>query len=158
MAKNSSIQNVMEVIMASSDKNDLSRKAEMLKKGTIRKIAPKVYTTNMEDTPEEIIRRNLFYILGQLYPRAVISHRSAYELKPTTEGDIFLTYTYTKNISLPGIKVHLLQGPQGTEHDMPFLKTSIFQALNGGHWKIFKKAEHAPVYPNVCHAHLLKRI
>jgi len=122
MAKNSSIQNVLEVIMASSNKNDLSRKAEMLKKGTIRKIAPKVYTTNMEDTPEVIIRRNLFYILGQLYPRAVISHRSAYELKPTAEGDIFLTYSYTKNVSLPGIKVHLLQGPQGTEHDMPFIE------------------------------------
>lgn len=122
MAKNSSIQNVMEVMMASSDKNDLSRKAEMLKKGTIRKIAPKVYTTNMEDSPEVIIRRNLFYILGQLYPRAVISHRSAYELKPTAEGDIFLTYSYTKNVSLPGIKVHLLQGPKGTEHDMPFIE------------------------------------
>ena len=52
MAKNSSIQKVLEVMMASSDKNDLSRKAEMLKKGTIRKIAPKVYTTNMEDSPE----------------------------------------------------------------------------------------------------------
>ena len=112
MAKNSSIQNVLELMMASSDKNDLSRKAEMLKKGTIRKIAPKVYTTNMEDSPEVIIRRNLFYILGQLYPRAVISHRSAYELKPTAEGDIFLTYSYTKNVSLPGIKVHLLQGPK----------------------------------------------
>ena len=122
MAKNSSIQNVLEVMMASSDKNDLSRKAEMLKKGTIRKIAPKVYTTNMEDSPEVIIRRNLFYILGQLYPRAVISHRSAYELKPTAEGDIFLTYSYTKNVSLPGIKVHLLQGPKGTEHDMPFIE------------------------------------
>ena len=34
MAKNSSIQNVMEVMMASSDKNDLSRKAEMLKNMT----------------------------------------------------------------------------------------------------------------------------
>ena len=60
------MQNVLEVIMATSEKNDSSRKAEMIKQGTIRKIAPKVYTTNMEDTPEVIIRRNLFYILGQL--------------------------------------------------------------------------------------------
>lgn len=67
MVKNSSIHNVQEVIMASSDKNDLRRRTEMLKQGIIRKIAPKVYTTNMEDTPEVIIRKNLFYILGQLY-------------------------------------------------------------------------------------------
>ena len=50
----------------------------------------------MDDAPEDIVRRNIFYILGQLYPNAVISHRSAFELKPTAEGDIFLTYTYTK--------------------------------------------------------------
>lgn len=57
------MQNVLEVIMASSDKNDSSRKTEMIKQGAIRKIAPKVYTTNMEDSPEVIVRRNLFYIL-----------------------------------------------------------------------------------------------
>ncbi len=89
--------------MATSDKSGSARRTAMLKDGSIRKIAPKVYTTNMEDSPETIIRRNLFCVLGQLYPHAVISHRSAYELKPTTEGDIFLTYTYTKNVSLPGI-------------------------------------------------------
>ncbi len=108
--------------MATSDKSESARRTAMLKAGTIKKIAPKIYTTNMEDSPEAIIRRNLFYVLGQLYPHAVISHRSAYELKPTVDGDIFLTYTYTKNMSLPGITVHLMQGPMGTEHDMPFIE------------------------------------
>lgn len=94
----------------------------MQKEGTLRKIAPKVYTTNMDEEPEVIIKRNLFYVLGQLYPHAVISHRSAYELKPTESGDIYLTYSYTKNVKLPGIIVHLMQGPMGTEHDMPFIE------------------------------------
>ncbi len=122
MAKNSSLQNIQEIMMATSDKSESARRTAMLKAGTIKKIAPKIYTTNMEDSPEAIIRRNLFYVLGQLYPHAVISHRSAYELKPTVDGDIFLTYTYTKNMSLPGITVHLMQGPMGTEHDMPFIE------------------------------------
>ena len=108
--------------MGTSDKIGSARRTSMLKDGTIRKIAPKVYTTNMEDSPEVIIRRNLFYVLGKLYPHAVISHRSAYELKPTADGDIYLTYTYTKNVLLPGITVHLMQGPSGTEHDMPFIE------------------------------------
>ena len=108
--------------MATSSKSDAARKTAMLKEGTLRKIAPKVYTTNMDEAPEVIIRRNLFYILGQLYPHAVISHRSAYELKPTDDGDIFLTYIYTRNVSLPGITVHLMQGPMGTDHDMPFIE------------------------------------
>lgn len=122
MAKNSSLQNIMEIVMATSDKSGSARRTAMLKEGTLRKIAPKVYTTNMDEAPEAIIRRNLFYILGQLYPHAVISHRSAYELKPADGGDIFLTYIYSRNVSLPGITVHLMQGPMGTEHDMPFIE------------------------------------
>ena len=122
MAKNTSIRNVMEIVMGSSNKSDSVRITAMQKEGTLRKIAPKVYTTNMDEEPEVIIKRNLFDVLGQLYPHAVISHRSAYELKPTESGDIYLTYSYTKNVKLPGIIVHLMQGPMGTEHDMPFIE------------------------------------
>lgn len=122
MAANSSLKNVTEIVMATSNKSESARRTAMLKNGTLRKISPKVYTTNMDEAPEVIVRRNLFYILGQLYPHAVISHRSAYELKPTETGDIFLTYTYTKNVSLPGITVHLMRGPMGTENDMPFIE------------------------------------
>ena len=122
MAKNTSLRNVMEIVMGSSNKSDSVRITAMQKEGTLRKIAPKVYTTNMDEEREVIIKRNLFYVLGQLYPHAVISHRSAYELKPTESGDIYLTYSYTKNVKLPGIIVHLMQGPMGTEHDMPFIE------------------------------------
>lgn len=116
------MMNILEIVMATSDKNDVAKKTALIKAGSLRKIAPKVYTTNMEDAPEVIVARNLFYILGQLYPHAVISHRSAFEFKPTETGDIFLTYTYTKNIILPGVTVHLLKGPMGTEHDSPFIE------------------------------------
>src|SRR5574344_142770 len=122
MAKNKSLANVMEIVMATSDKSLSTKRTSMIKEGLLRKIAPKIYTTNLEDEPDVIIGRNIFYILGQLYPQAVISHRSAYELKPTADGDIYLTYTYSKNISLPGLKVHLMEGPKGTEHDMPFIE------------------------------------
>lgn len=118
MATNKTFHNIQEVLVSSSE----IRNTEKLKEGKLRKIAPRVYTNNMDDAPEDIIRRNIFYILGQLYPHAVISHRSAFELKPTAAGDIFLTYTYTKNIQLPGIKVHLMKGPMGTDHDMPFIE------------------------------------
>ncbi len=122
MATNKTINNITEVIMATSDIASSAKRTAMLKDGTLRKIAPKVYSTNMEDAPEDIIKRHLFYILGQLYPKAVISHRSAFELKPTEQGDIFLTYTYTKNVKLPGITIHLQEGPKGTDHDMPFIE------------------------------------
>ena len=122
MAKVNMIPLIQEVVIGTSDKKESGANTALLKEGKLRKIAPRIYTTNMDDTPEDVIRRNVFYILGQLYPHAVISHRSAFELKPTEDGDIFLTYTYTKNVVLPGIKVHLMQGPTGTDHDMPFIE------------------------------------
>ncbi len=118
MAQNKALRNLLEVVVGSTE----VRSSKQVKSGRLRKIATRVYTTNMDDSPEDIIRRNVFYILGQLYPHAVISHRSAFELKPTNEGDIFPTYKYTKKITLPGITVHLLQGPMGTDHDMPFIE------------------------------------
>ena len=118
MTQNKTLHNILEVVVGTAD----IRSSMQVKSGHLRKIATRVYTSNMDDAPEDIVRRNIFYILGQLYPHAVISHRSAFELKPTTEGDIFLTYKYTRNVDLPGIKVHLMKGPMGTDHDMPFIE------------------------------------
>ncbi len=110
-----------EILLVGVDIDEKRRKI-MMGEGHLRKITSHVYTTNMEDTLESVVGRNVFRILGFLYPNAVISHRSAFELKPTEEGDIFLTYSYTKNVRLPGLTIHLLKGHGGTERDMPFVE------------------------------------
>ena len=84
MAQDKTIHNILEVVVGTVD----NRSSKQVQSGNLRKIATRVYTTNMDDAPEDIIRRNVFYILGQLFPKAVISHRSAYELKPTSEGTL----------------------------------------------------------------------
>lgn len=110
-----------EIVMASSDKATSNFITRMKKEGRIVKIAPKIYTTNLNDTAENLIRRNLFFILGELYPGAVLSHRSAFECRPTNDGHIYLTHTYTKKIHLPGIIVHLLEGHKALPQDYPFM-------------------------------------
>lgn len=113
--------NISEVLFAGVDMNESKRK-KMVNEGSIRKITSKIYTPNMVDSLEDIVKRNVFRILGFLFPHAVISHRSAFELKPTEAGDIYLTYEYTKNVKLPGLKVHLMEGHGGGERDMPFIE------------------------------------
>lgn len=115
-------QVLQEVVMAGTDKESSKNVSMLLKQGKIRKIAPKIYTSNMEGEPSVIVRRNIFQILGRLFPHAVLSHRSAFEFQPTENGDIFLTYIYTRNIHLPGVTVHLLQGPAGEDDDSPFIE------------------------------------
>ncbi|MFL0147978.1 Fic family protein [Tenacibaculum maritimum] len=119
MEKNIPIH-LQEIIFSSSDSATSQQISKLEKDGTIRKLANRVYTSNLEDTPEDITRRNLFHILGHLYPGALLSHRSAFEFAPTATGQIFLTYTYTRKAQLPGITVRLLAGNKPIKDDTIF--------------------------------------
>jgi fido (protein-threonine AMPylation protein) len=110
---------LQEIIFASSDPAVSKQVSKLEKAGKIRKIAARVYSPNFTDSPEVLVRRNLFTILGRLYPGAVLSHRSALEFQPTAAGHVFLTYTYTKKIPLPGITLRFLEGHGRIEGDNP---------------------------------------
>ncbi len=109
-----------EIVYASSDSSISRQISGLVKKGTLRKIAPRIYTSNLPDLPETIIRRNLFQILGELYPEAILSHRSAIEFRPTDSGNIYITHSYTKKIKWPGITLHFLEGPKAMDSDTLF--------------------------------------
>ena len=111
---------VQEIVFASSEKAESKRITALLKEGQISKIAPRVYTSNLSEEPAAIIKRNWFHILSALYPEALLSHRSALEFVPTLHGYVFLTYTYTEKIQLPGLTIQLLEGPQKIEGDNVF--------------------------------------
>lgn len=116
MEKNLPIH-LQEVIFGSSNPSISKKISKLEKEGEIKKIAPRLYTGNLEEDPEIIVRRNLFTILGHLYPGAVLSHRSALEFKPTDTNQIFLTYSYTKKIKLLGITIRFLKGSGAIEGD-----------------------------------------
>jgi Fic family protein len=118
MEKNFSIH-LQEVIYGSSEPTISKQISRLEKEGTIRKIAPRLYTANLDESPETIVRRNLWAILGRLYPGSVLSHRSALEFKPTASGQLFLTYTYTRKATLPGITIRLLEGSGPIDGDNP---------------------------------------
>lgn len=108
----------LQEIIFSSDEPKISRAVgKLVREGKIRKIAPKVFTSNMDEEPAEIIYRNRFRIIGHLYPGILLSHRSALEYKPTDTGDLFLTYNYERRVSLPGIKLNIMAGNAPAQGD-----------------------------------------
>jgi len=110
-----------EIIYASSD-SQISRAIQAkLKAGQLVKLGSRLYSSNMVDSPEAIIARNLYGILGKLFPGAVISHRSALEGGPSSDGIIFLSYKYTKKLMLPGLTVRLIKGASSAPGDTPFM-------------------------------------
>ena len=114
-------KNIPEVVFGSSDKGISKSISRMVKSGKLRKLMARVYTSNFHDPSEVIVGRNLYLIIGKLFPGALLSHRTALEGGPTEDHTIFLTYKYTKKIQLPGFTVRLMKGPGPTKYDMPFL-------------------------------------
>ena len=107
-----------EIIFSSSDKSISYQIAKAEKERRIRKIAPRIYTTNLRDSEEYIIKRHFFDILKWRFPNAVVSHRSASELRPTETDNFFITSNYTKKISdLKGITLNVMEGKPALESD-----------------------------------------
>jgi len=110
---------LQEVIFSSRDSKLSNQISKMEKAGKLRKISARIYSPNFTDSPATIIRRNLFAILGKLYPGSLLSHRSALEFQPTSTGQLFITYSYTKRINLPGLTLRLMEGSGPIEGDNP---------------------------------------
>lgn len=110
---------LQEVIFSSSEPGISRKIGQLVKEEKLRKLLPRVYTPNFHETPEVLVRRNLFTIIGHLFPGIVLSHRSALEFKPTSTGDIFLTYGYKRKIELPGVTLNIMEGPANIDGDNP---------------------------------------
>jgi hypothetical protein len=108
-----------EIIFTSSEKSISNKISKAEKEGKIKKIAPRIYTTNLHDSYEHILRRHFFDILKFRFPNAVISHRSALELRPTESGNFFLTSNYTKKIKdFKGITFCMMEGKPALDSDL----------------------------------------
>lgn len=97
--------------------------SEAVRDGTVRRLAGRLYTTNLHDAPESIARRNLWQIVGLLLPDAVVSHRTALDGRPTVGGSLFVTGGYERVIELPGLRIRQLSGPGPVEADNRFVQT-----------------------------------
>ena len=61
-----------EVLFANGDKSYSYYLSELAKRGLIRRVVPRVYTSTLDASDEDIMKRNLFLIIGKLFPGAVI--------------------------------------------------------------------------------------
>jgi len=98
-----------EVFVSSSDLSKAVSRA--LKEATLRQIGPKVYTRNLRDPAELLIRRHLWPLISALVPEALIADRTALELKPAADGSIFVVSDRRRDLELPGVIVRPRRGP-----------------------------------------------
>ena len=111
-----------EIVISTRDKSRTQAMRRAVKAGILRKITSKIYSTNLEDSAESIIRRFRYQIIIALFPKGIISHRSAFDGGISSDGTIILTYRYSKIVKLPGLTIRLIKGPEPDSEDTPFLE------------------------------------
>lgn len=130
---------LQEIIIGTKEKSKEIGKLE--KQGLLRKIAPRVYTSSLEEAPEKIVRRNWYRLVSDLFPEAFLSHRSALERMPTPEGHLYLTRSYKGTLELPGLILHFSKGPEPLEDDTLFFGSLKASSLARAYLENFQRTK-----------------
>lgn len=95
------------------------------KKKKIRKIGPRLYTSVSKSEESLIIKSQWAQIISQLFPKAILSHRSAIEYKPSPHSTIILTSTTNRKVEYPGLTLHFIRGPIAQSDDPTFMNFRV---------------------------------
>ena len=93
-----------------------------VKAGTLRKLASRLYTRNLDDPPEDVVRRNLWGIVAGYFPGALIADRTALEATPASDGSLCVVSERGRRVELPGIVLRPRRGVGPISSDMPFVE------------------------------------
>lgn len=104
--------------------------SKALKKGLLKKLASRVYTSNLHEKPEVLVRRHLWYIVGALFPGALIADRTALEHRPAPDGSVFVISTKKRSVELPGIVIRPRKGVEPLDDDKPFMSGLFLSSLH----------------------------
>lgn len=104
-----------------SNKSLASQVSRKVKQGLLRKLGSRVYTTNLKEKPEVLVRRHVWSLLEALFPGAVIADRTALEHRPASDGSVFVVSTKKRSTILPGLSIHPRRGHGPLPEDKPFM-------------------------------------
>jgi Fic/DOC family len=100
--------------------------------GQVRKVAGRLYTRNLAEPLEQVVRRNWSRVAAHYFPGAVIVDRSGIEAQPSADGSLFLDagpdYAGRRPVRLPGLTLLPRRGPGSVPGDMPHLEGLHFSS------------------------------
>jgi len=109
----------MPLRLANANKTEARRLQRLAAAGQLRRIYAGVYTDDLVQPLESIVRRELFAVCSLVAPGSIISHRSALEGgRPTSAGNLFLTGGNRRDFELPGVKLRVAKGVGPLDSDI----------------------------------------
>lgn len=113
------MQNWPEILVSGTATSRAVSRA--ISQGKLRKLASRLYTSNLKDAAEAIVRRNLWQITGGYFPGALVADRTALENAPADDGSVYLIAGRSADIDLPGITLRPRKGHPPLASDRPFI-------------------------------------
>jgi fido (protein-threonine AMPylation protein) len=93
-------------------------------RGEIRRLARALYSTNLDEPPEHLVRRRWYDVAALYFPGAVVVDRSAALSGPASDGSLFLDSgpmpAKPRTVALPGLTLRPRPGPGPVEGDVEF--------------------------------------
>gem|GEM_PF-2649757 len=102
--------------------------SQQANRGRCRRICKAAYTTDMDSPLEDVAQRYWMELTAHMLPGAVLSHRTAIELKPH-KGSVYVTGQRRRNITLPGLIIRSVEGETewGVEQLTPTLRRTSLE-------------------------------
>jgi hypothetical protein len=120
------------VLFPGVNSTERRRLAELKAAGRIRPVGPRLYVSVPKAEVSATIRRTWSTIVARLFPKALISHRTALEFSPNPQGEVFITASANRKVTYPGLTLKFVRGPRPLPDDPTFLtirSTSLPRAL-----------------------------
>lgn len=109
----------MPLVLAGEDKTLARRLQRLAQQGQLRRIYAGIYTDDLVQPLESVVRQELFALTSLIARRGIISHRSALDGgRPTAAGNVFLTGPNRRNFSLPGVTLRMVRGAGPLDSDI----------------------------------------
>jgi hypothetical protein len=103
---------------------DANAAGRALRRGDLRRLARGLYTWNLDEPAERLLRRRWMDVAALYFPGAVLVGRSAVEARPAADGSLFLDSgpqpANPTDVRLPGLVLRPRSGPGPLEGDMRF--------------------------------------
>src|SRR5258708_12874397 len=117
-----------EVTFSNTEKRARIHRAS--RQGLLRRIAPRIYTSNLKEDPARIVRRNVWQIAAAFFPGALVADRTAIESRPATDNSVFLISSRIRDLELPGVTFRPRRGVPPIEGiDQPFMAGFLVWAV-----------------------------
>ena len=90
-------------------------------RGKLRKIGSRLYTRNLDEDPERLVKRHWYQLITGYFPDALITDRTALENQPASDGSVCLISNKKREVELPGLVFRPRKGPGPLQNDMRFI-------------------------------------